>query len=66
MFCFPWKYRYSEEQKKEWMHVRDGTGENFLNTTRPVKFKIYAGWLAGWPFFTEGLYSVFNKPNDKL
>ena len=40
-------------------------------STRPVKFEIYAGWPVthrpGRPiFFTEGLCSVFNKPNDKL
>ena len=28
---------------------RDGTGQNFLDPTRPVNFKIIAGWPAGRP-----------------
>ena len=42
------------------LHIRDGTGQDFLDPTRPVNFKIIAG------FFTEGFCSLFNVSNEKF
>ena len=30
-------------------YIRDGIGQDFLDPTRPVNFKIIAGWPAGRP-----------------
>ena len=58
------------------MQTRDGTGQDFLDPTRPVNFKTIAGWPAGrstgfWPaqstgFFTEGFSSLFDVFNEKF
>ena len=39
--------------------VRDGTGQDFLDPTRPVNFKIYAGWPAGQPVSLRAGRPVF-------
>ena len=55
---------------------RDGTGQDFLDPTRPVIFKIIAGWPAGRPVFDRpgqpvfcrrvcSLFNVFNKKSSK-
>ena len=36
--------------------IRDGTGQDFLDPTRPVNFKIIAGWLAGRPVFSQKIF----------
>ena len=46
--------------------IRDGTGQDFLDPTRPVNFKIIVGWPAGRPVFTEGFCSLFNVSNEKF
>ena len=33
------------------LQLRDGTGQDFLDHTQPVNFKIIAGWPAGRPVF---------------
>ena len=46
---------------------RDGTGQDFLDPTRPVNFKIIAGWPArSTGYFTEGFSSLFNVFKEKF
>ena len=45
------------------VQTRDGTGQDFLDPTRPVNFKIIAGRLF---FFTEGFCSLFIVSNKKF
>ena len=54
--------------------ITDGTAQDFLDPTRPVNFKIYAGWPAGRPVsdrpgrpvFVEGFCSLFHASNEKF
>ena len=50
------------KQHKEESGTRDGTSQDFLDPTRPVNFKIYAGR----PVFTEDFCALFNASNEKF